>query len=224
MIETFSKKYVNEDKIEINILGSDLDISGKLTVNSQVFNCNYGIDDPVKRFRPVHEVVRWQMCKSRVSTQSIKNRSQVSGAHRKVWGQKESGRARQGDGKACHFRGGGACFSVSHRDYSFKLNKKYKNLAMCIALSHKVKNNGLVVLEDINQHNLSKTKSARNLLSKLTQDPKILLVTQDRIHGIDNLPYTDVIKPEGLNVKDICDRFLIFDKKSINAVQDRLVK
>jgi len=74
----------------------------------------------------VHEMVRWQRNKARRATQSVKCRSEVSGAHRKIHSQKESGKARQGDGKACHFRGGGVAFGYGNRNYVTKLNKKFK--------------------------------------------------------------------------------------------------
>lgn len=208
--------------VKIDIIGEGLKAVDTMSLSQIVFGCEYGMEDPVKRFRPIHEVIRWQMNKSRGPIQSIKNRSQVSGAHRKLWGQKESGRARQGDGKACHFRGGGACFSVSNRNYEFKLNKKYKKLAMRIALSHKIAHGGLVVLDSIQNHELSRTKLAKEFLEKLTKSKRVLLVTKEKdIKGIKNIPYTDLISPEGLNLLSMSDRFLIFDRDSISTIERR---
>ena len=181
------------------------------------------LDQPYQRFRIVHEVIRWQGACNRRSTQSIKNRSQVSGAHRKLWRQKESGRARQGDGKACHFRGGGACFSIKNRDHSFKINKKCSRLASRVVLAHKFANNGIIVYTEFEKASLAKTKDAHNFLRTLAPAGKILFVSDQPFTGVQNLRDVKSIKPLGVNVKDMCNRVLVFDKKSILATQERFI-
>ena len=207
--------------MKVEVINSSMQNVGEIELNEGIFNCNYSLEDQVRRFRPVHEVLRWQLNKKRGPIQHIKNRSEVSGAHRKLWRQKESSRARQGDGKACHFRGGGACFSVRGRSYDFKLNKKFKALAMKIVLSHKCQNQGMKVFDAFDS-SLSRTKTALDVIRRVTKEQRVLFVTDTSVIGIKNLPYVDVIPPKGLNVGSICDRFLIFDKKSISEVEGRL--
>jgi large subunit ribosomal protein L4 len=206
--------------VKVEVIDASMKSVGKIEISDKVFNCDYFLDDPVKRFKPVHEVLRWQLNKKRESIQHVKNRSEVSGAHRKLWRQKESGRARQGDGKACHFRGGGACFSVRERDYEFKLNKKFKSLAMKVVLSHKCQNHGMRILDSL--ANLSKTKMAADLIRQVAQEQRVLLVTDSSVIGARNLPYVDVIPAKGLNIRSMCDRFLIFDKEAISVIEGRL--
>ena len=215
--------------LSIDILGTDGKVIDKADLNAELFNCGYCIDDPKKRLKPVHEVIRWQLNRRRSANQHVKNRSEVSGAHRKIRPQKEAG-ARQGDGKAPHFRGGGVAFGIHDRNYNFKLNKKYKQLAMKIVLSHKFSSNGIIVVDDFNGHDLSKTKSAQSFIKNLIKDDKVLFITSvdqyrsDAMRGIDNLPYINKIPATGLNVHSMCDSKLVFDKNSLNEIQGRFMK
>lgn len=213
--------------IAVNVINADGKVIEQVELDGSVFNCDYKNDSPVERFKPIHEVIRWQMNKTRGPIQSIKNRSQISGAHRKVWSQKETGRARQGDGKAPHFRGGGAAFSVNSRDYEFKLNKKYRSLAMRIALSHKLQFGGVFVFEDLSKCDLSKTKLVKSIIENHIKDDRVLFVTthglykDNKLTGLRNLEYVDAIPSMGLNIRSLWDRALIFDKQSIIEVQSR---
>jgi len=207
--------------IKVKMLSDQLKEAGHIELDDSVFCCDYMIDDKVKRFKLVHEVIRWQNSVSRVSTQAIKNRSEVSGAHRKLWRQKESGRARQGDGKACHFRGGGACFSVKNRDYGFKLNKKFRKLASRVVLAHKLSNDGIFIIDKFAHDKLSRTQDAKEFLSKICLHSKVLLVSEESFRGVQNLPNVKAIKPIGVNVQDMCDRVLLFDQNSILLTQER---
>jgi large subunit ribosomal protein L4 len=213
----------------INIINPDNSVSGELELNPSIFECDYRMDSMWHRFRPVHEVVRWQMNKAREAIQCVKNRSQVSGSNKKMHPQKESGKARQGNGKACHLRGGGAAFKINSRNYEFKINKKYHSLAKRIVLSHKFMNGGVLVLQDLSKFDLSKTKDAATFLKTLGHD-RVLFVTQRDLYkgkslkGIQSLYKVDSIPSSGLNVKSMLDRTLIFDVNSINEVQDILLQ
>jgi large subunit ribosomal protein L4 len=120
--------------------------------------------------------VKQYLANRRQGTHKSKERAEISGSTRKIKKQKGTGSARAGSIKSPIFRGGGRVFGPKPRDYSFKLNKKLKQVARKSALSYKVKENGLVILEDL-VFDAPKTKDYINLLSKLSlSDKKTILV------------------------------------------------
>jgi len=210
---------VHSEKIIAPILDWKKQKVQEIELNSDVFDVEYRKD-------MIHEVIRWQMNKKREATQHAKNRSEVAGAHRKIWAQKETGRARQGDGKSPHHRGGGVVFGIAPRTYDFKLNKKYKYIALRSVLSHKFRNNAIMILDDLSSQDWSKTKHAKSLIDSLTNDRKVLLVSnfrKDQVKGLNLLEGIDTIAPLGLNVLSCCLPTLIFDKNSISEIQGRLI-
>ena len=190
-----------------------------LELNQDIFGRDYRED-------LVREVVRWQRNKARRATQSVKNRSEVSGAHRKIHPQKESGKARQGDGKACHFRGGGVAFGYGNRNYVTKLNKKFKKAALKVVLSKKFAHNGLVLVDSIPSVDWSKTSECSKRLNGLLGNQKILIITEaaKEMKGVKNLPNVRVIHPDGVNVLSCCPRILLSDPASISKLEGRLSK
>jgi large subunit ribosomal protein L4 len=210
---------VHNEKINIPVLDWNKQKKSEIELNSDIFDTEYRQDI-------VHEVIRWQMNKKREAIQHAKNRSEVAGAHRKVWAQKETGRARQGDGKSPHWRGGGVAFGIAPRTYEFKLNKKYKSLALKSVLSHKLRNGGLMVLEDILSQDFSRTKSSKEALSRLIGSEHVLLVSnykKEDVKGINLLEGVNIMAPIGLNVLSCCRPTLIFDRNSIAEIQGRLI-
>jgi large subunit ribosomal protein L4 len=120
--------------------------------------------------------VKQYLANRRQGTHKSKERAEISGSTRKIKKQKGTGSARAGSIKSPIFRGGGRVFGPKPRDYSFKLNKKLKQVARKSALSYKAKENGLVILEDL-VFDAPKTKDYINLLSKLSlSDKKTILV------------------------------------------------
>ncbi len=177
----------------------------------------------------IHEIVRWQRAKARAGTQSIKSRSQVSGSTRKIRPQKESGKARQGDGRESHFRGGGAAHGRFPRDYEFKVMKKVKKLGLRSAFAKRLSENRVALLET-SEHGASKTKDFVNLLNNLRDvlkvESKKILFVSDNIDDlcIRNLHYIDILPVRGLNVLDMVRHDLILsDINSMQAISDRLV-
>ena len=152
----------------------------------------------------LYEVVKMQLANRRAGTASTKNRSRVRGGGKKPWRQKGTGRARAGSIRSPIWRGGGVTFGPLPRDYSFRLNKKVKKSALRTALSVKLKEDKLIILDNFNLPEI-KTKDFIQTLSRL--DIKDAFIVDDNnIHlekSARNVPFVKVLRPEGLNVYDI---------------------
>ncbi|WP_017473663.1 50S ribosomal protein L4 [Amphibacillus jilinensis] len=154
----------------------------------------------------LHDAVVMQQASRRQGTHAVKNRSAVSGGGRKPWRQKGTGRARQGSIRSPQWVGGGVVFGPTPRSYSYKLPKKVRRLALQSALSSKVKEESLVVLEGL-AIETPKTKEVVNLLAALNVNEKALIVTADQDEVIaksaNNLPNTKVLSVSQINVLDL---------------------
>ena len=145
----------------------------------------------------MHQCVRYLMAADRAGTHDTKGRSEVSGGGRKPWRQKGTGRARQGSIRAPQWRGGGVVFGPTPRDHSFRMNKKEIKLAMRSALSAKVADNELVVVDKFDFAN-PKTKDAVACIKALGLDGKrvTVVLTEDDIEtalSFRNLPTVTVL-------------------------------
>jgi len=138
----------------------------------------------------VHMAVVQQLANKRQGTQKAKTRSEVSGGGRKPWRQKGTGHARQGSTRAPQWKGGGVVFAPTPRDYSFKMNKKEKQAALKAALTSRVQDNKLIVLDEFKLDAI-KTKDFKKVLDNLKVN-KALVVTgtidQNVICSARNLP------------------------------------
>ncbi len=124
------------------------------------------------------DAIIMQRASTRQGTHKVKNRSEVRGGGRKPWKQKGTGNARQGTIRAPQWRGGGVVFGPTPRSYSYKLNKKVRKIALRSALSLKVLNEEITLLDTISLA-APKTKEALNVLGNLKLDNKILVVTME---------------------------------------------
>ena len=156
---------------------------GKMDLNDAVFGVE--VNEHL-----VHMAVVQQLANNRQGTQKAKNRSEVSGGGRKPWRQKGTGHARQGSIRAPQWKGGGVVFAPVPRDYSFKLNRKEKRAAIKSALTSRVQDNKLIVLDELKLDNV-KTKEFRKVMENLNVK-KALVVTgsidQNVILSARNLP------------------------------------
>ncbi|SDN13596.1 50S ribosomal protein L4 [Sediminibacillus halophilus] len=172
---------------------------GDLELNDAVF----GIEPNT---HVLHEAVVMQRASLRQGTHDVKNRSEVSGGGRKPWRQKGTGRARQGSIRSPQWVGGGTVFGPTPRSYSYKLPKKVRRLALKSALSSKVNEESLVVLESL-AFDAPKTKEVVNVLSALNVDGKALIVTADQdevvARSANNLPNVKVLTVSEVNVLDL---------------------
>ena len=153
----------------------------------------------------VHLAVVQQLANNRQGTQKAKTRSEVSGGGRKPWRQKGTGHARQGSTRSPQWTGGGIVFAPKPRDYSFKMNKKEKNLALKSVLTTKVAENKFIVVDGLNFDEI-KTKNMVNVLKNL-EVKKALVVTDDDNKNVTlssrNIPGVKTAFTNTINVYDI---------------------
>ena len=171
----------------------------------------------------VHMAVVSQLANKRQGTQRAKTRSEVSGGGRKPWRQKGTGHARQGSTRAPQWTGGGIVFAPKPRDYSFKMNKKEKNLALKSVLTSKVAEDKLIVLDSISFDEI-KTKKMVAVLNNLKAD-KALVVLNDNdknvILSAKNIPDVKTALTNTINVYDILkyDK-LIVTKDAVATIEE----
>ena len=153
----------------------------------------------------VHLAVVQQLANLRQGTQKAKTRSEVSGGGRKPWRQKGTGHARQGSIRAPQWKGGGIVFAPVPRDYSFKLNKKEKRAALKSALTSKVQDNKLIVVDELKLDEV-KTKKFAEVLGNI-KAVKALVVTEEKndnvILSARNIPGTKTTVADNMNVYDV---------------------
>ncbi|UFT99495.1 50S ribosomal protein L4 [Radiobacillus kanasensis] len=154
----------------------------------------------------LHEAVLMQRASLRQGTHDVKGRSEVRGGGRKPWRQKGTGRARQGSIRSPQWVGGGTVFGPTPRSYSYKLPKKVRRLAIKSALSSKVKEESLFVLDNLSIE-APKTKEVKAVLSGLNVDSKALIVTLEKdevvARSANNLPGVKVLTVSEVNVLDL---------------------
>ena len=169
----------------------------------------------------VHMAVVRQLANKRQGTQKAKTRSEVSGGGRKPWRQKGTGHARQGSTRAPQWTGGGVVFAPVPRDYSFKMNKKERRIALKSALTTRVQENKLVVLDELKLDAI-KTKDMQNVLNNLKVE-KAMVVTDNEnvIVSARNIPNVITASVGTLNVFDILKyNTVVLDKAAVAKVED----
>ncbi|XOQ43356.1 MAG: 50S ribosomal protein L4 [Clostridium sp.] len=188
-----------------------LDMAGKEVGKMDLSEAVFGIE-PNKKV--MHDVVVNHLANLRQGTQSAKTRGEVSGGGRKPWRQKGTGHARQGSTRAPQWRHGGVVFAPKPRDYSYTLNKKVRRLAMKSALSSKVQDNEMIVIDSISLEEY-KTKAIAAMLSAVGSDKKALIVLpsvdEKVIVSARNIPGVKTAVVNTLNVYDIlnADKFIV---------------
>lgn len=177
---------------------------GKKAAEVELSEAVYGIEPNI---HVLHHIVKCQQASWRAGTQSAKGRSEVSGGGKKPWRQKGTGRARQGSIRAAQWRHGGVVFAPKPRSYAKRMNNKEVKLAMRSALSAKVRDNELVVVDDYGFEKPS-TKAAVAMLRALGIEGKRLtiIVREDDINAylsFRNIPKTFIITPSEANTYDL---------------------
>lgn len=204
-------------KISINNLKGEK--VSDLTLKSSIWSVDIN-DNAMKK------MVRLQLDSSRQGTAKTKNRSEVSGGGRKPWKQKGTGRARQGSIRATQWRGGGIALGVNPRDYSFKINRKERVLALKSALASKLNDKKILVVDSLKLNDL-KTKTGVQLLKDLKLEGKVLFIANEDAENLymatRNLNNVLVLFPDEINVYDILNADeLVFDEASIKMVEEAL--
>ena len=154
----------------------------------------------------IHMAVVQQLANKRQGTQKAKTRGEVSGGGRKPWRQKGTGHARQGSTRAPQWKGGGVVFAPVPRDYSFKMNKKEKRAALKSALTDRLQEGKLIVLDELKFDEI-KTKAFAKVLENLKISNKALFVLGDMDQNVilsaRNLPDTKTTQTSEMNVYDV---------------------
>lgn len=204
-----------------------LNVSGKETgAKVQLPEGIFGIEP---NDHAIYLDVKQYLANQRQGTHKSKQRNEIAGSTRKLYKQKGTGGARAGSIKSPLFNGGGRIFGPQPRDYSFKLNKKLKELARKSALSYKAKDNSVIILEDFSFES-PKTKNFVGLLSALQfADEKTLIVLAEGNSNVylssRNIQKTKVITADQLNTYDVLNAGkLVFTTGSVKTLEEALAK
>ena len=196
---------------------------GKKASTAELADSVFGIEPNI----PVmHQVVRMQRASWRAGTHNTLTRGQVRGGGKKPWRQKGTGRARQGTIRAPHWRGGGVVFGPHPRDYSFKVNKKEIKLAIRSALSAKLADGQLIVVDKIDFAE-PRTKDGVALLAALGVEGRCTVVVNDdnlnAILSMRNIPTVDIITSGEENVYELLDnKFLVFEEEALRKLEEAM--
>ena len=198
----------------VNMTGAQV---GEIALSDVIFGAE--VNEAV-----LHAAVRTYLLNQRQGTQSTLTRSEVSGGGRKPWRQKGTGRARQGSTRSPQWTHGGIALGPKPRSYTKKLNKKVKQIAMFSALSAKVANNEMVVVDAIVAESY-KTKVMANMLSAIGAGKKALVVLEEKnemvVKSLANIPGVKVAYTNTLNVYDILNcNTIVFAQAAVQKLEE----
>ena len=196
---------------------------GKKASTAELADSVFGIEPNV----PVmHQVVRMQRASWRAGTHQTKTRGMVRGGGEKPFRQKGTGRARQGTIRAPHWRGGGVVFGPHPRSYDFKVNKKEIKLAIRSALSAKLADGQLIVVDKLEVEK-PRTKDAIAVLKALGVEGRCTLVVNDEnvnaFLSFRNIPTVDIVPSGYENVYELLDnKFLVFEEEALRKLEEAM--
>ena len=171
----------------------------------------------------VHMAVVQQLANNRQGTQKAKTRAEVSGGGRKPWRQKGTGHARQGSIRAPQWKGGGVVFAPVPRDYSFKMNKKEKQAALKGALSDKVANGKLIVVDELKFDEI-KTKNFVNVMNNLKVEKGLVVLADNDVNVVmsgRNVEDVNTTLVNSINVYDIVNaKTLVLTKDAVSKIEE----
>ena len=171
----------------------------------------------------VHLAVVNQLANNRQGTQKAKTRSEVSGGGRKPWRQKGTGHARQGSTRAPHFTGGGVVFAPTPREYTFKMNKKERRLALKSALTSRVQENKLIVLDEL-KFDAIKTKNMTAVLNALNVKKALVVINendQNVVLSARNIADVKTALTNTINVYDILKyNTVVVTKAAVETIEE----
>ena len=200
----------------VSVLNMEGNEVGTIELNDAVFGVE--INEHL-----VHLAVVRQLANKRQGTQKAKTRSEVRGGGRKPWRQKGTGHARQGSIRAPQWTGGGVVFAPVPRDYSVKMNRKERLAALKSALTAKVQDNKLIVVDDL-KFEAIKTKDMQNVLNNLKAE-KALVVTpavdQNVVLSARNIPEGQTATVNTINVYDVMKhKTLVLTKDAVASIEE----
>ena len=204
--------------MKVDIIKIDGKKAGNISLKDNVFNIEPR-DDIMSR------VVNWQLSKRRVGSHSVLSRSEISLTKSKAFKQKGTGRARRGANSVVQFRGGGVVHGPVIRNHGHKLNKKIRKLGLKSAISSKVKNNNLIIVDKLDCD--GKTSSITKMFGSLKINSCCIIQNDDASvsfkRALKNIPNSVVISELGANVYDILKHNkLIITEAAIKKLEERL--
>lgn len=205
--------------MQVEIINFDGKSVGKAELQDSIFGLEPRADI-------LHRVVTWQRAKSRAGTHAVKTVSDVEGSSKKAFKQKKTGNARQGEKYNVHMRGGGVVHGPVVRDHSTDLPKKIRSLGLKMALSSKVKDGSLMVIES-EKLSTAKTGAFAKQLKKLGLSSALFVgadvLDENFKKSAANIPNIDMLPTIGLNVLDILKHEkLVLTADAVKAVEARL--
>ena len=197
------------------------DMTGKNVGEVELSEGIFGIEPNVS---VMHDVVKNHLANCRQGTQSALTRAEVSGGGKKPWRQKGTGRARQGSTRAPQWTHGGIVFAPKPRDYSYRLNKKTRRLALKSALSAKAQSGEIVVIDEIKMDEI-KTKTFKKFLDAVKVNRKALIVTAEAdelvVKSARNIAGVQTTFANLINVYDILNaNQLVLDKAALAKIEE----
>ena len=201
---------------EVSVYNMEGQEVGKIELADAIFGA------PIKSHL-VHQAVVLHLANMRQGTQKAKTRHEVRGGGRKPWRQKGTGHARQGSIRAAQWKGGGMIFAPIPRDYSFKMNQKEKRAALFSALTSKVQENKLIVVDKLAFDDI-KTKNMVKVLDNLKAE-KALVVTEGNDKNVilsgRNIAGLNMIPTNNINVYDILNsKTLVMTQDAVKAIEE----
>lgn len=203
--------------IEAKVFDTNAKEVGKITLSDKVFGAPY--NEPL-----IHQVVVAYLANQRQGTKATLTRGEVRGRAKKPWRQKHTGRARQGSRRGPQWIKGGMAFALKPRDFTQKVNKTAKRAAFCSALSQKLAQNEIVVVNKIDIKE-PKTKQVAKLVEKFKFDKTVLFVVKEASENLQksaaNIPTVDVVNCDLLNTYDIVStNKIVFVEDAIKSIEE----
>ncbi len=202
----------------VDVVNTKNEKVGEIELNDAIFNLE------VKEYL-LHDVVRQQRAARRAGTACTKTRVEVSGGGAKPWRQKGTGRARAGSRTSPVWRGGGVVFGPKPRDYSFKLNRKVRKQALAMAISARLQEGNLIVMDNFSMDTI-KTKDFVNVMKNLEVENGLIIddsSNENLNKSSRNVNGFQVLGAEGMNVYDVLlHKKLILVKPAIENLEKRL--
>ena len=205
--------------MELKVYNMKKEEVGKIELNDMVFGADY--NQPL-----IHQVIVALHNNARQGTKSTLTRSEINASKKKIYRQKGTGNARHDEKSAPQFTGGGVVFAPKPRDFSQKINKKMRNIAFASALSEKIRQNEVVVLDKVDFEN--KTKTANNFLKTFGLNKRTVIVTAGKdenvVRATNNLEKVSCVDADLLNVAEIVENtYVVFTTDAMKKLEEAYV-
>ena len=205
--------------MELKVYNMKKEEVGKIELNDMVFGADY--NQPL-----IHQVIVALHNNGRQGTKSTLTRSEINASKKKIYRQKGTGNARHDEKSAPQFTGGGVVFAPKPRDFSQKINKKMRDIAFASALSEKIRQNEVVVLDKVDFEN--KTKTANNFLKTFGLNKRTVIVTAGKdenvVRATNNLEKVSCVDADLLNVAEIVENtYVVFTTDAMKKLEEAYV-